>query len=143
MHDVPCEGLPAFVRVIRILCLQFQKTETFYLGMIWVLCFVIGTFCTMDQRWYKACTLNIWLPDQLLCPSLQSILNILFHTIQKYWQQNSDNFKSKQDVWRTMVIKGVYQYKWATYYSCRYCINAMKQYTCIAKFCVILYCNMA
>ena len=24
--DVPCEGLPAFVRFIRILCLQLHKT---------------------------------------------------------------------------------------------------------------------
>ena len=35
------------------------------------------------------------------------------------------------------------QYKWPTYYSSHYCIDAMKQYRCIAKILITLYCNMA
>ena len=34
--------------------------------------------------------------------------------------------------------------KWpTTYYSSHYCINAMKQYRCVAKIQITLYCNMA
>ena len=34
-----------FVRLIRILCLQFHKTHTFYLGMIWTMYLQCTTKC--------------------------------------------------------------------------------------------------
>ena len=36
-----------------------------------------------------------------------------------------------------------HQCKWHTYYSSCYCIDAMKQYSCVAKRQVTLNCNMA
>ena len=76
--------------------------------------------------------MNIW-----------SILNIYLHTSQKYWEEQSDDFNNEQDMQGAMGIKGVYHYKWPTYYSSHYCIDAMKQFNCIAKIQITLYCNMA
>ena len=30
-------------------------------------------------------------------------------------------------------MKGIYLYKWYRYHSCHYCIDALNQFTCIAK----------
>ena len=78
-----------------------------------------------------------------LCPLLQSILNMYLHTSQKCWEQQSDDLDNKQDVREAIAIKWMNQYKWPTYYSSHYCIDAMKQYRCVAKIQINLYCNMA
>ena len=46
-------------------------------------------------------------------------------------------------VQEAMAIKWVYLCKWPTYYSSHYCIIGMKQYNCVAKIQITLYCNMA
>ena len=63
----------------------------------------------------------------------QSTLNMLFHTSQKYLEQESDDFNNEHVVPGVMGNKEVYCYKWHTYYFCHDCINTMKQCTCIAK----------
>ena len=110
---------------------------------IMVLPSLLGTLCIVEQWWHKLYTLNTWLKHWLSCPLPQCILNIFLHTSQKYWERQSDDFNYEQDVQGAMRIKWVYQYKRPTYYSCHYCINVMKQYTCITKVQVTLYCNMA
>ena len=65
------------------------------------------------------------------------------HTSQKCWERWLYDLDNKQDVQGTMAMKWVYRYIWPTYYSCHYCIDAMKQYICIAKIQITLYCNMA
>ena len=103
-----------------------------------------GTSCTVEQWWQKAYTLNTWFEHWLLCPLLWSILNMYLHTSQKCWERRSDDLDNKQDVQGAMAIKWVYQFKWpTTYYSSHYCINAIKQYRCVAKIQISLYCNMA
>ena len=101
------------------------------------------TLCTVEQWWQKAYTLNTQFEHRLLCPLLRSILNMYLHTPQKCWEQWLDDLDNKQDVQGVMVKKWINQYKWPTYYSCHYCIDAMKQYTCLAKIQITLYCNMA
>ena len=64
------------------------------------------------------------------------------HTSQKCWEQRSDDLDNKQDMQGAIVIKWINQSKWSTYYSSHYCIDAMKQYRCIAKIQITLYCNM-
>ena len=102
-----------------------------------------GTSCTVEQWWQKAYTLNTRFEHWLLCPLLRSILNMNLHTSQKCWERRSDDLDNKQDVREAMVIKWMNQYKWPAYYSSHYCIDAMKQYRCIAKIQITLYCNMA
>ena len=84
-----------------------------------------------------------WLELQLLCPLPWSILTMYLHTSQKCWVQQLDDPDNKQDVQGAMAIKWINQSKWPTYYSCPFCINAMKKYNCIAKIQITLYCNMA
>ena len=48
------------------------------------------------------------------------------------WQL--DDLDNKEEVQGDLVIKGFYQYKWPTFHSCHYCIDAMKQYNCVAKY---------
>ena len=103
----------------------------------------IGTWCRVEQWWQKVYTLNSQLEHGLLYPLPQTILNMYLHTSQKCWEWQLDNLNSKQDMRGAMVIKGFYQYKWPTYHSCHYCINAIKQYTWIAKIQITLHCNMA
>ena len=79
----------------------------------------------------------------LLCPLLWSILNMYLHTSQKCWEWQSDDLDNKQDVREAIAIKWMNQYKWPTYYSSHYCMDAMKQYRCVAKIRITLYCNMA
>ena len=102
-----------------------------------------GTSCTVEQWWQKAYTLNTRFEHQLLCPLLRSILNMYLYTSQKCWERRSDDLDNKQDVREAMVIKWMNQSKWPTYYSSHYCIDAMKQYRCVAKIQITLYCNMA
>ena len=103
-----------------------------------------GTSCAVEQWWQKAYTLNTQFEHQLLCPLLQSILNMYLHTSHKCWEQQSDDLDNKQDVQEAIAIKWMNQSKWpTTYYSSHYCINAMKQYNCLAKINITLYCNMA
>ena len=102
-----------------------------------------GTSCTVEQWWQKAYTLNTWFEHQLLCSLLLSILNMYLHTSQKCWERRSDDLDNKQDVQEAIAIKWMNQYKWPTYYSSHYCIDAMKQYRCVAKIRITLYCNMA
>ena len=103
-----------------------------------------GTLCTVKQWWQKAYTLNTQFEHWLLCPLLWSILNMYLHTSQKCWEWRSDDLDNKQDVQEAIVIKWRNQSKWpTTYYSSHYCINAMKQYNCIGKIRITLYCNMA
>ena len=71
------------------------------------------------------------------------VQDMYLHTSQKCWEWQLDDLDNKQDVQGVMVIKWVHQCKWPAYYSSHYCINAMKQYRCIAKIRIILYCNMA
>ena len=65
------------------------------------------------------------------------------HTSQKCWEEWLDDLDNKQDVQGAMAIKWVHQSKWPIYYSSHYCIDAMKQYTCIAKIQITIYCIMA
>ena len=102
-----------------------------------------GTSCTVEQWWLKAYTLNTQFEHWLLCPLALSILNMHLHTSQKCCEQQLDDLENEHDVWGAMGIKGFYQSKWPTYYSSNYCIDAMKQYRCIAKIRITLYCNMA
>ena len=88
-------------------------------------------------------TLNTWLEHWLLCPLLQSILNMYLHTSQKCWEWQFDDLNNKQYVWGAMVKKWINQPTWPTYYSNHYCIDAMKQYRCVAEIQNTLYCNMA
>ena len=104
---------------------------------------LLGTSCKVEQWWQKAYTLNIQFEHQLLCPLLQSILNMYWHTSQKCWEWQLDYLDNKQDMWEAIAIKWMNQSKWPTYYSSHYCIDAMKQYNCIAKIKITLYCNMA
>ena len=104
---------------------------------------LLGTLCTVEQWWQKAYTLNTWFEHWLLCPLLWSILNMYLHTSQKCWEQWLDDLDNKQDVQEATAIKWIYQSKWPTYYSSHYCIDAMKQYRCVAKIQITLYCNMA
>ena len=104
---------------------------------------LLGTSCTVEQWWQNAYTLNTQLEHWLLCTLPQSILNIRLHTSQKYWVWQLDDLNNKQEERGAIVIKGFYQYKWPTYYSCHYCIDALKQYRCVAKIQITLYCNMA
>ena len=110
---------------------------------IMVLPSILGTLCTVEQWWQKAYTLNIQFEHQLLCPLLQSILNMYLHTSQKCWERRSDDLDNKQDVQEAMAIKWMNQSKWPKYYSSHYCIDAMKQYRRVAKILITLYCNMA
>ena len=55
------------------------------------------------------------------------------HTSQKYWEWQSDDLYNEQDVQVAMGIKQVYHNKLPTFHSCHYYIDAMKQYTCVAK----------
>ena len=87
--------------------------------------------------------MNTQFEHWLLCPLLWSILNMYLHTSQKCWERQSDDLDNKQDVLGAMVIKWIDQYKWPTYYSSHYCINAMKQYNCVTKIQITLCCNMA
>ena len=57
------------------------------------------------------------------------------------WQL--DDLDNKEEVQGALVIKGFYQYKWPTFHSSHYCIVAMKQYNCVAKIQITLYCNVA
>ena len=102
-----------------------------------------GTSCTVEQWWQKAYTLNTRFEHWLLCPLLWSILNMYLHTSQKCWERQSDDLDNKQDVREAIAIKWMNQSKWPTYYSSHYCIDAMKQYRCVAKIRITLYCNMA
>ena len=102
-----------------------------------------GTSCTVEQWWQKAYTLNTQFEHQLLCPLLQSILNMYLHTSQKCWVWQLDDLDNNQDIREAMAIKWMNQSKWPTYYSSHYCIDAMKQYRCVAKIQITLYCNMA
>ena len=86
----------------------------------------ILTSCRVELRWHKAHTLSSQLEHQLLFPLSQSILNMLLHTSQKYWEWQSDDHIQKQDAEEAMAIKWVCHYSWPTYHSCHYCINAMK-----------------
>ena len=89
-------------------------------------------------------TLNTRFEHRLLCPLLWSILNMYLHTSQKCWERQLDDLNNKQDVQEAIAIKWMNQSIWPpTYYSSHYCINAMKQYRCVAKIQVTLYCNMA
>ena len=45
--------------------------------------------------------------------------------VQKCWEQESDDLDNNQEVWGAMAIKWVYQYKWPTYYSYYFCIDAI------------------
>ena len=101
---------------------------------IMVLPSIFGTLCTVEQWWQKAYTLNTWFEHWLLCPWLRSILNMYLHTLQKCWEQQLDYLDNKQDIQEAMAIKRVHQCKWHTYYSSCYCIDAMKQYSCVAKY---------
>ena len=101
------------------------------------------TLGAVEQWWQKAYTLNTWLEHQFLCPFPWSILNMYLHTSQKCWEWQSDDLNNKQGMQGAMAIKWVYQYKWPTYYSSQYCIDAMLQYSCVAKIQITLYCNMA
>ena len=87
--------------------------------------------------------MNTQFEHWLLCPLLWSILNMYLKTSQKYWEQWSDDLDNKQVMQGAMAINWVYQSKWPTNYSSYYCINAMKQYSCVAKIQVTLYFNMA
>ena len=62
------------------------------------------------------------------------ITEMLRATIGWCWQQtrHARSNGSQED----------YQYNWPTYYSCHYCIDAIKQYNCIAILQNTLYCNM-
>ena len=102
-----------------------------------------GTSCTVEQWWQKAHTLNTRFEHQLLCPLLWSILNMYLHTSQKCWEWRFDDLDNKQDVQGAIAIKWVHLNKWPTYYSSHYCIDAMKQYRCVAKIQITLYYNMA
>ena len=102
-----------------------------------------GTSCTVEQWWQKAYTLNTQFEHWLLCPLLQSILNMYLHTSQKCWEQRLDDLDNEQDVQEAIAVKWINQSKWPTYYSSHYCINAIKQCNCIAKILITLYCNMA
>ena len=103
-----------------------------------------GTSCTMEKWWQKAYTLNTWFEHWLLCPLLWSILNMYLHTSQKCWERWSDDLDNKQDLREAIAIKWMNQSKWpSTYDSSHYCIDAMKQYRCVAKIRITLYCNMA
>ena len=87
--------------------------------------------------------MNTQFEHWLLCPLLWSILNMYLHTSQKCWERRLDDLDNKQDVQGAIVIKWICQCKWHTYCSSHYCINAMKQYNCVAKIQITLYCNMA
>ena len=103
-----------------------------------------GTSCTVEQWWQKAYTLNTRFEHQLICPLLWSILNMYLHTSQKCWELQLDDLNNKQDVQEAIAIKWMNQSKGhTTYYSSHYCIDAMKQYNCIAIIQITLYCNMA
>ena len=102
-----------------------------------------GTLCTVEQWWQKAYTLNTRFEHWLLCPFLQSILNMYLHTSQKCWERWLDDLNNKQDMRVAIAIKWMNQSKWPTYYSSHYCIDAMKQYRCVAKIQITLYCNTA
>ena len=86
---------------------------------------------------------DTWFEHQLLCPLLQSILNMYLHTSQKCWEQQLDDLDNKQDVQEAIAIKWMNQSKWPKYYSSHYCINPIKQYYCLAKIQITFYCNMA
>ena len=101
------------------------------------------TSCSVEQWCQKAYTLNTQFEHQLLCPLLWSILNMYLHTSQKCWEWWLDDLDNKHDVREAIAIKWMNQYKWPTYYSSQYCINAMKQYNSVAKIQITLYCNMA
>ena len=55
------------------------------------------------------------------------------HLEHMIWGRQLDDLDNKQDMRGVMVIKGFYQYKWPTYYTCYYCIDTIKQYNCIAR----------
>ena len=59
-----------------------------------------------------------------------------------YWEWQSDDCINNQDMQGSMWIKGVYQSIWHTHFSCHFCINAIKQYSCIAILQITLSCNM-
>ena len=104
---------------------------------------LLGILYTVEQWWQKAYTLNTRFEHLLLCPLLQSILNMYLHTSLKCWERRSDDLDNKQDVREATAIKWMNQYKWPTYYSSHYCIDAMRQYRRVAKIQVNLFCNMA
>ena len=99
----------------------------------------LGASCTVEQWWQKAYTFNTQLDHQLLRPLPQSILSMFLYMLQKYWEWQSDDLDNKQDVPRVIGIIEVYHYTWSTYHSCHYCIDAIKQYTCVAKKYRLLY----
>ena len=116
----------------RLYLLVFESEELDKHNM--VLPSLWGTMCTVEQWWQKAYTLNTQFEHQLLCPLLRSILNMYLHTSQKCWEWRSDDLDNKQDVREAIAIKWMNHYKWpTTYYSRHYCINAIKQYRCVAK----------
>ena len=100
-------------------------------------------FIGLMQWWQKAYTLNTQFEHQILCPLPWSILSMHIHTSQKCCKRQLDDLDNKQDVQGAMGINGFYQCKWPTSYSSHYCINPIKQYSCIAKKQISLYCNMA
>ena len=104
---------------------------------------LLGTSCKVEQWWQKAYTLNTQFEHQILCPLPWSILSMHIHTSQKCCKRQLDDLDNKQDVQGAMGINGFYQCKWPTSYSSHYCINPIKQYSCIAKKQISLYCNMA
>ena len=110
---------------------------------IMVLPSLLGTSCTMAQWWQKAYTWNTQFEHQLLGPLPWSILNMYLHISQKCWERRSDDLDNKQDVQEAIAIKWMNQSKWPTNYSSHYCIYAIKQYRCVAKIQITLYCNMA
>ena len=97
-----------------------------------------GISCTMEQWWQKAYTLNTRFEHPFLCWLPQSILNMYLHTSQKSWERWLDDLDKKQDGREAIAIKWMNQYKWPTYYSSHYCIDAMKQYRCEAKIQITL-----
>ena len=80
------------------------------------------------------------LGSTMLCLSNSSLSNTI-HQSRVHHHPTAVN--NKQDIQEAIAIKWMNQYKWPTYYSSHYCIDAMKQYRCVAKILITLYCNMA
>ena len=66
------------------------------------------------------------------------ITEVLRAAIGQSWQQTRRAWSHGNQ-----MSLSINQSKWPTYNSSHYCINAMKQYNCIAKIQISLYCNMA
>ena len=110
---------------------------------IMVLPSIFWTLFTVEHWWYKVHTLNTQFEHWLLCPLLWSILNMYLHTSQKCWERQLDDLDSKQDIQGAMAIKWVHQSKLPKYFSSHYCIDAIKDYSCVAILQITLFYNMA